>query len=152
MIERGEARRTFETLVTVDTDECVVWPHARHRQGYGNLFVGRRFTLVHRLAWERLLGDIPAGMRVLHRCDNPPCFNVRHLFLGTQRDNIQDMIDKGRANRSRGEAHFRTYLTDAQVAEARQRYQDGERPGAIAVAFNTPQSTMSGILHGKVRR
>jgi len=52
---------------------------------------------VHRVAWELTSGPIPDGMQVLHACDNPPCFNPEHLFLGTRSDNMVDMVSKGRA-------------------------------------------------------
>ena len=57
---------------------------------------------VHRWVWEQLNGPIPEGMKVLHRCDNPPCYRYDHLFLGTQAENLEDMTHKGR--RRHGEA------------------------------------------------
>jgi hypothetical protein len=60
----------------------------------------QRRMLMHRVAWEMFNAEpIPEGMHVLHRCDNPPCFNPHHLFLGTDLDNFQDRLKKGRAPR-----------------------------------------------------
>jgi hypothetical protein len=67
--------------------------------GYGMLGLGRRTdpkTAAHRVAWTVAVGPIPEGLNVLHHCDNRPCCNPAHLWLGTQRDNLLDMVAKGR--------------------------------------------------------
>lgn len=77
-------------------DGCIEWKGARNPQGYGQKCIkGKRYR-THRLAWEWANGPIPEGLFVLHKCDNPPCCNPDHLFLGTQTDNMQDMLAKGR--------------------------------------------------------
>lgn len=74
--------------------DCWMWTGARMR-GEGSY--GRfRNRLAHRVAWELFKGPIPFGLYVLHRCDNPPCVNPEHLFLGTQQDNMDDAHQKGR--------------------------------------------------------
>ena len=75
---------------------CIDWRMSLNNQGYGRKRVNNRECLAHRLAWMAREGPIPQGLFVLHSCDNPKCINVRHLFLGTQRDNAQDMVSKGR--------------------------------------------------------
>jgi hypothetical protein len=76
---------------------CIIFPGCILNSGYGQLRVNGKRWQAHRWAWTQANGPIPAGMKVLHRCDNPPCWNVEHLFLGTQRDNMRDMAVKGRA-------------------------------------------------------
>lgn len=86
---------------TAGPDACWPWTGAHINNGYGQLRVGRQRILAHRLAYTLNVGDIPAGLCVLHTCDNRTCVNPAHLFLGTDGDNIRDAIAKGRLNRAR---------------------------------------------------
>ncbi len=81
---------------------------------------GRR-KLAHRVAYELMVGPIPDGLHVLHRCDNPRCINPVHLFLGTQADNNADKDAKGRHRAPKGEDHPRAILTDEGVRDIRRR-------------------------------
>jgi hypothetical protein len=85
------------------TTACWAWTATRIQGGYGRLGLNRKHHLAHRVAWEMANGSVPAGLDVLHRCDNPPCVNVEHLFLGTQADNTADMIAKGRERHACGD-------------------------------------------------
>ena len=64
--------------------------------GYGRIKVRGRRVLVHRLAYELTYGEVPEGMKVLHRCDNPPCWRPDHLYAGTSADNMRDRSVRGR--------------------------------------------------------
>jgi len=87
---------------------CLEWTGARHWKGYGQIGTeDGSLAYVHRVAWELAHSQsVPDGMFVCHHCDNPPCCNPEHLFLGTAMDNTQDMVRKGRApwQRTRGAA------------------------------------------------
>jgi hypothetical protein len=76
--------------------KCIEWPHARTTAGYGKLSIGGKKWEAHRRIWYIRHGPIPKGMCVCHKCDNPACINLDHLFLGTQGDNIRDCYAKGR--------------------------------------------------------
>lgn len=108
----------------VEPNGCVVWVKTKNAGGYGRIARGSRGAGVagtHRVSWELANGPVPEGMYVLHHCDNPPCCNPDHLFLGTLSDNTQDMLTKGRArgHLQGGERHPDARLTDAQVTELR---------------------------------
>ena len=77
---------------------CWEWTGSRFASGYGQLPAQRDTgSLAHRASWRIHYGLIPHGMCVLHHCDNPPCINPSHLFVGTNKDNSKDMVAKGRS-------------------------------------------------------
>lgn len=86
-------------------DACWPWNGARYRAGYGRIRRGRIQRAAHREAYELAVGTVPRDKLVCHRCDNPPCCNPAHLFLGTAADNNGDRHAKGRDGRLPGELH-----------------------------------------------
>lgn len=105
------------------TEKCWIWKAAISGSGYGNFSVGGKIFSAHRIAWELTYGSIPKEIFVLHSCDVQNCVRPDHLFLGTSKDNTQDMILKGRGNWSRpprGEEHCRAKLTEENVFEIRE--------------------------------
>ncbi len=80
---------------------CIEWCAGRDADGYGRLHFGKSSLRCHRLSYYLFCGDISDGIKVMHKCDNPPCVNPVHLSIGTHEDNVKDMITKGRRkNRS----------------------------------------------------
>lgn len=112
--------------------ECIEWSGRRMPSGYGRVG-GQRYA--HRVAWESAHGPIPQGMSVLHRCDNPSCINIEHLFIGTQRDNMADCVSKGRHKyvAHYGESNGNAKLTSSDVSDFRRRYTEmmDARPGRV---------------------
>lgn len=107
---------------------CIEYASPRNFHGYGKISEGGRAgrdLMAHRVAWELANGPIPEGMYVCHKCDNPPCCNVDHLFLGSPADNMWDKVNKGRANAARGEGHCKTPLTENDVRLIRDLYSTG---------------------------
>lgn len=99
-------------------DECWEWKGTIQDFGYGLFPLNGLQLRTHRVMWFIKHGKIPDGMFVCHHCDNPPCVNPSHLFLGTYLKNIQDKVEKGR--NPHGENHYATELTPEQVMEIRQ--------------------------------
>lgn len=89
---------------TNNPSECWNWVASKLKHGYGKISVSRSvWKLSHRISWEIAFGEIPDGLFVCHKCDNPSCVNPNHLFVGTAKQNTQDMISKGRI--ATGERH-----------------------------------------------
>lgn len=81
---------------TINHAGCFEWHGWRNYYNYGETSYRNKMWMVPRLAWHLWRGPIPEGIRVLHTCDNPACFNCNHLFLGTPYENTMDMVRKGR--------------------------------------------------------
>lgn len=110
------------------TRRCWLWTGTKNNMGYGTFMrVSPKKELAHRVAWYIAHGELPGAARVLHTCDNPACVRPDHLFLGTMRDNSQDMLAKGRNKyvAHPGEANGQAKLTEGQVREMREKYAAG---------------------------
>lgn len=88
--------RFWSSVGETQVDGCFEWTGARTGAGYGLINIEGVLVLAHRFAYELRGETIPDGLCVLHKCDNPPCVRLSHLFLGTPKDNVQDAISKGR--------------------------------------------------------
>ncbi len=134
--------------------QCKEWSGCRNKAGYGKLTVKGRRLYAHRYAMAYYLG-IPIealdGIKVCHSCDNPPCCNPEHLFLGDQKTNMQDMIAKGRRPQLRtGELCGNSKLTEPQVKTLRRLYASGlYTQRALADSFYISEAQASRILTGK---
>lgn len=121
---------------------CWLWTGCTYNHGYGSFLWRGKMRAASRVSWEISHGEIPDGQQVLHRCDVPLCVNPEHLFLGTIRDNMQDMLRKRRNPIPK--------LPDAHVREIRMLLEQGEmKQYEIAEAYNVGRCTVSKISMGK---
>ncbi len=146
--------RFWAKVEILGLDDCWYWQAGVDDCGYGTMrwINDNKMDKAHRIAWMLTNGAIPEGLEVCHTCDNPPCCNPRHLFLGTHVDNIRDMIAKGRLVTPRGEQHGEAKFSDAQIAEMREAYKQGESPVSIEKRFGVSHSHIYAILHEKSRK
>lgn len=137
----------FEAQIT-KAEGCWLWTGATAGKGYGALSAEGVLRYAHRFSFEKFRGPIPAGLHVLHRCDNPPCCNPDHLFIGTRTDNMHDASVKGRLrNRERNP---QAKLTEAAVAEIRERYlRGGISRRALGEEYGVNEATIGKAVRGK---
>lgn len=130
---------------------CHIWTGGTTKTGYGVCSTGGQGSdMAHRVAWTVTNGPIPAGLHVLHRCDVPSCVNPDHLFVGTNRDNVDDKVRKGRARLGskvdrRGSRNSAAKLSSRDVAEIRASV-DG--CSVLARRYAISKSTASRIKRG----
>jgi hypothetical protein len=139
------------------TDSCWLWTGGCTGSGYGVIEIpghGRRSIAVHRLSWEIHNGPIPEGMVILHLCDVRNCVRPDHLCLGTQADNVNDCVSKGRNRYSthhlNGELNGNSKLTAEQVAIIRSEYATGTTSSIkLAAVYGVSKPTILRIIHGE---
>jgi len=151
-IDKSVIDRFWDKVDVRGPDDCWEWTASKSR-GYGQMSsrYGESPYKAHRLSWEIHNGD-PADLCVLHTCDNPSCVNPAHLFLGTQRDNVHDMVSKGRSHGSqqRREENPAAILTEEDVAHIRSMYLTASfRPKDISAAFPVSYATVQSVLQNR---
>ena len=127
---------------------CWVWTASTAGKGYGQIKIPgqRRNIYAHQLSYIIHYGEIPSGMMVCHTCDNPRCVKPSHLFLGTAKDNLQDMKLKGR--HLNGAKNAKSKLTDEQVRAIHMLSREGLSQGKLGKTFGVSQGQIFRILKG----
>jgi hypothetical protein len=134
------------------TDGCWLWVGGKNQDGYGVYFGGVPRLLAHKESYRHLVGEIPVGMCVLHRCDVPLCVNPDHLFLGTRAANAHDRNEKGRTSRESrnvGRDHPHALLNEEKAVEIVLLRRGGEDMHSIAARFGVGYDTVRSVVNGK---
>jgi len=141
----------FEKLF-IKTDSCWIWVGDKNPYGYGIVrhTNGKREN-AHRVSYRFYHGIFPVKLQICHKCDNSSCVNPDHLFLGTQKDNMQDMHKKGRNIRGdiKGIKNGRHIYTEEQVLKIRRLYQQGMRIVDIHKQFEGTYQSVWAIIRKK---
>ncbi len=145
----------------IETDSCQAWPFKKLPKGYGLIFIQGKSVYVHRLVLKMRFPDFDESLLALHRCDNPNCFNPRHLFQGSHSDNMQDMLQKNRQHRGRkwvthqgpnanlqGEKNANSKLNDEAIRQI--RAVSGQTQAEIGESFGVSQVLIGLIRNRKI--
>lgn len=158
-------QRFWEKVAVAGKSSCWEWKAGTFSFGYGKFGLAGRTRRAHQVAWELVKGPIPSGKCVLHTCDNPACVNVRHLYLGTKKDNALDREVRGRGNHPTGLRHGRhthpgqtsgskngrAKLTERSVrALLRRHFSGGESRASLARNYGLSKTTVGHIVSGKL--
>ena len=118
MNNKSLQQKLLKNIIKSEND-CWIWNKSKDKDGYGAIMYKSIRYKAHRASYIAFIGSIPNNMCVCHACDNPSCINPNHLFIGTHKDNLQDMSKKGRSNKSHGVKHYKSYLSKENVLDIR---------------------------------
>lgn len=150
--------RVIEKVIPIPFSGCWIFMGAINNFGYGIVGAGTRGQpndRAHRIVYRHYKGEIPSGMFVCHTCDIPSCCNPDHLFIGTNQDNVDDMIRKKRNSKPPqnlhliGSAHPSAKLNEDQVIEIRNLYKQGIDQKTLAEKYKVVRQTISKIINKK---
>lgn len=142
-------KNRFNRKFDVMENDCWEWNGYIGSRGYGQICIDYKTKLAHRFSWELHFGDIPKRMHVCHKCDNRKCVNPEHLFIGTQKENILDMVRKGRSNKAKAEKCGRAKLSKDEVIKIRGLLSNGISISQISKDFNMTLANIWNIKHNK---
>lgn len=130
------------------TDGCWLWTACTNWAGYGKFYDGNSLTAAHRYSYLLHNGQISDGQFVLHHCDTPACVRPDHLFIGSQQDNITDMMQKKRNGYTglKGERNCKAKLDERQVKDIRAKYESGIKRNVLALEYGMEWTAINRII------
>lgn len=146
-IARAIAR--FDTYVVNNGENyCWDWTGSDSGNGYGCMRFPQKVVSAHRIRWTIHYGPIPKGMHVLHKCDVKECTNPKHLYLGTNADNMRDKRLKGRSARLRGDKSPSSILTEKKVGRIKTLLKKGVKVRVLAEKYKVSKGAIENIKRG----
>lgn len=146
----GTILRFWKRVKVRSKDECWEWIGRVDKHGYGRIEREGTDVLASRIAMEIKLGrSLTSKECSLHSCDNPACVNPKHLWLGSQGDNMKDMVKKGRSSRLPGESNGKSRFKTQEILRMRKLFDSGKRIIEIAREYKTAQPVINRIVHRK---
>lgn len=136
----------FLNRIKKEDNGCWIWQGSKDKNGYGTLRINKADWKAHRYSYKIYNGEI-GNKLVCHKCDNPSCVNPEHLFLGTNKDNMKDMVKKQRS--AAGEKNANSKLNKHVITIIRQRLKNGDTQVKIAKDYGITQTCVSKIKVGK---
>lgn len=137
----------FDRTTPITESGCWLWDGYCDKDSYGRIYLAGTQKCAHRVAYELVHGKIPEGMLVCHKCDVPSCVNPYHLFLGSPKDNVDDMHEKGRAS-----PHCKRKLSDDDIDDIRITYETCDiTQYELAELYDVGQDPISRIINHKRR-
>ena len=139
--------RIEEKILRMPEAGCWIWMGGTTVRGYGQIESKGMKHYAHRVSYELFVGPIPKGMYVCHSCDNVSCVNPNHLFLGTQKENLQDMASKGRS--TRGSKNPMAKLSEEDVKDIKYLINTGLSSKDLGVEYGVSSAAINLIKQGK---
>jgi hypothetical protein len=157
-MKRDEAKEKLLSRSEKDPETgCLVWQGAQSTFGHGHIVINGVQMLTHRLSYELHEEEIADGMQINHKCHNPACINPEHLYMGTQKENVNDAVEEGSyvSNFGVGEGHIHSKLCEQDVIEMREKYETGdytheELADEYGVGVNTAGEAIRGVTWSHV--
>jgi hypothetical protein len=134
-------------IVRAELGPCHLWTASSSEGRYGQFWYKGKNWKSHVLAWVLVNGPVPCGMKVCHRCDNGMCVRLSHLFLGTQKQNIADAVQKGRHIKGETSGHHK--LTEANVIAIRHNNWAQWNSDEVAAQYGVARATINHVRYGR---
>lgn len=138
--------RFEEKVVRIPFDTCWWWIGSRNPDGYGSFWFEEKIVRAHQVSYRMFVGEITPGLKVLHSCDEPSCVNPRHLRLGTQKENVQDAIKRGRW--PMGLNKHNAKLSPEDAAQIKKLRRQGMKYDDLCEKFGVTHGAIQGVLRG----